>query len=452
MCVSPILVRNPKKSFNNLVDSLLLRVPCGNCWQCRLQRKNSAWLKMHYEYEETELKGGFTYFLTLTYKQSRLPRLLGNLPCFRHRDVQLFLKRIRKVVGATKVRYWFCMEYGSRTHRPHYHIVFFVTGYDFWLFRQLAKKEWSINGYSKCGKFNYGRVTSSAGLRYCAKYVAKQLTDEDYLRKVFNYISGINARCKDCKLASYVTDKMRYLVTPRTRGSNSLGMYVASVTSYDDLLKCRCLAPDKRGVQSYVNLPLCFQRKLFYNIEKIDNSPRYVLNDFGFCSRSARYEDFRKNFVNRVTLVRTIPLDCSFFSRINSRFNLKISSYDEIVDFANLNDYDFVNKLFVYSLNYQGLSPCYESSSFHSGSLLTFRDDYLTRLHLQQMHEVPFENFLYNSYKFNADESKKSFYDLSLQIIDYLFMLHNLQHEKDDISYQKAYETNRYKYLIENEL
>ena len=72
MCTRPIKVRNPKKSINGLVDKAFIYVPCGDCWQCRLERKNSAWLKMHYEFEDCKAHGGFAYFLTLTYNNVNL--------------------------------------------------------------------------------------------------------------------------------------------------------------------------------------------------------------------------------------------------------------------------------------------------------------------------------------------------------------------------------------------
>lgn len=92
-------------------------IPCGRCVGCRLERA-AAWAlrctheaKLHDE----------NCFVTLTYDNEHLP-LGGSL---RHRDVQLFLKRLRKSRGSQRVRYYMCGEYGEKLGRPHYHICFF---------------------------------------------------------------------------------------------------------------------------------------------------------------------------------------------------------------------------------------------------------------------------------------------------------------------------------------
>lgn len=69
--------------------------------------------------------------MTLTYDEDHVPYkyskdLLGNewcTPSLCKRDVQLFLKRLRKKFG--EFRYFMCGEYGTHTLRPHYHICIF---------------------------------------------------------------------------------------------------------------------------------------------------------------------------------------------------------------------------------------------------------------------------------------------------------------------------------------
>lgn len=78
-------------------------------------------------------------FLTLTYNDENLPP--GN--SLVHRDIQLFLKRLRKYllrpktksnraeteIGNSKpikkIRYYMCGEYGDKTKRAHYHMCLF---------------------------------------------------------------------------------------------------------------------------------------------------------------------------------------------------------------------------------------------------------------------------------------------------------------------------------------
>lgn len=70
--------------------------------------------------------------LTLTYNDAHLPRsaeIIGGE--LERRDVQLFLKRLRKHFGAQRIRFFGCGEYGTRgTLRAHYHIIIFGALFD----------------------------------------------------------------------------------------------------------------------------------------------------------------------------------------------------------------------------------------------------------------------------------------------------------------------------------
>lgn len=61
-------------------------------------------------------------FVTLTYGPAHLPRL-GTLV---KRDLQLFMKRLRKVRPAG-LRFFACGEYGDSFERPHYHVLLLNT-------------------------------------------------------------------------------------------------------------------------------------------------------------------------------------------------------------------------------------------------------------------------------------------------------------------------------------
>lgn len=63
----------------------------------------------------------YSTFLTLTYKPEALP-VGGTL---QKKHLQLFLKRLRAEVEPRLIRYYAVGEYGSRTWRPHYHIILF---------------------------------------------------------------------------------------------------------------------------------------------------------------------------------------------------------------------------------------------------------------------------------------------------------------------------------------
>lgn len=73
MCYSPITILNPSKHFNGWRDQLKLRVPCGKCLECRLQKKSDMYLRALYEYKFCQDNDGLVLFFTLTYNADNLP-------------------------------------------------------------------------------------------------------------------------------------------------------------------------------------------------------------------------------------------------------------------------------------------------------------------------------------------------------------------------------------------
>jgi len=124
----------------------------------------------------------YNWFATLTYSNERLPPR-GEL---RHRDWQLFAKRVRRTLGP--FRYLMCGEYGEQTHRPHYHALIF--GLDIPdLDRRSVRRGYPVfespllSQLWGRGLLELGTVTPQSA-RYCAGYVLKdarapQLLDED---------------------------------------------------------------------------------------------------------------------------------------------------------------------------------------------------------------------------------------------------------------------------------
>lgn len=118
----------------------------------------------------------FALFVTLTYSDDTIPigeyideetgEVLNKLEPSK-RDCQLFLKRLRKRIGDRKFRYFLISEYGDKTHRPHYHGIFF--------FRDIKEDNFlydSIHDAWGNGFVKFGEVTD-ASIAYCTKYVLK---------------------------------------------------------------------------------------------------------------------------------------------------------------------------------------------------------------------------------------------------------------------------------------
>jgi len=153
--------------FRELRDHREIQIPCGQCIGCRINRQQMWAFRC---LAEASLHRD-NLFATFTYAPENLPPQ-GEL---RHRDWQLFAKRVRRRLGP--FRYLMCGEYGEQTQRPHYHALLFGlsvpdldrhgvrAGYP--VFRShLLSELW---GQGLC---EFGTVTPQSA-RYCAGYVLK---------------------------------------------------------------------------------------------------------------------------------------------------------------------------------------------------------------------------------------------------------------------------------------
>lgn len=115
-------------------------------------------------------------FLTLTYDEEHLPPL-GQLE---KRDLQLFFKRLRKVVGP--FRYVACGEYGELRRRPHFHVALF--GHDFAHDRLVSGRgirdeplyqSATLGGVWTAGLHAIGSLTFESAA-YIARYITKRVS------------------------------------------------------------------------------------------------------------------------------------------------------------------------------------------------------------------------------------------------------------------------------------
>lgn len=91
----------------------VMQFPCRKCFYCQQDRAREWTNRCFFEAKEHQQ----SCVLTLTYEVS--PRSVSK------RDVQLFLKRLRKDIHPVKILYFVAAEYGSITKRPHYHMIIF---------------------------------------------------------------------------------------------------------------------------------------------------------------------------------------------------------------------------------------------------------------------------------------------------------------------------------------
>ena len=68
---------------------------------------------------QQELKvSSSSHFVTLTYNEENLTKSKDGIPIVSKRDIQLFIKRLRKALPSYKLRYFLVSEYGPTTLRP----------------------------------------------------------------------------------------------------------------------------------------------------------------------------------------------------------------------------------------------------------------------------------------------------------------------------------------------
>lgn len=162
--------------------SRFVYVPCGKCPAC-LSRRRSMWsTRLHYEVQNSLS----CYFVTLTYDDDYLPTKIVNrdgemcfVPVVCKRDLQLFLKRFRKLIDPFKIRYFAVSEYGPQNLRPHYHMLIF--NYPNELYAKLheyLERSWS-NGFIRLDPVNAARIN------YVTSYCLDSSTLPKYLDKNF---------------------------------------------------------------------------------------------------------------------------------------------------------------------------------------------------------------------------------------------------------------------------
>ncbi|AXL15236.1 replication initiator protein [Microviridae sp.] len=190
-----------KGSYSKADLSEHLKLPCGQCIGCRLERSRQWAMRCLHEsrlYSEN-------CFITLTYDDKNLPKDWS----LHHEDFQLFMKRLRRKIEPRKIRYYMCGEYGDRdaeirhrpldafeqyknVGRPHFHACIF--NYDFFDKRDPQKTDsgstvyesdflnelWQNKGFANVGELNFDSAAYAA--RYCLKKITGDLSHWHYTR------------------------------------------------------------------------------------------------------------------------------------------------------------------------------------------------------------------------------------------------------------------------------
>ena len=160
MCWSTVTVT--RKDSLNLPYQV--QVPCGSCPSCLKKRCKQWAFRLNQEAKESLS----ACFLTLTYEVC--PFTKNGLPTLSKRHFQLFMKKLRKRVpqDLPKLKYYACGEYGTETHRPHYHMILFNLPHPM-INTEVLSKIWN-HGFVDVDP----RPPGEGSMHYVSKYIMKR--------------------------------------------------------------------------------------------------------------------------------------------------------------------------------------------------------------------------------------------------------------------------------------
>lgn len=148
------------ETASSKTGQMFQKFPCGKCPIC-VKSKIKDWM---FRIEKEMEISTRPLFLTLTYDENNVPLSNNGLKTLRKRDIQLFMKRLRKEYekfSTKKIRYYAVGEYGTKTKRPHYHCIMFNMERP-----ELINKAWGHG-------FTYSPNVNQGGIGYVLKYISK---------------------------------------------------------------------------------------------------------------------------------------------------------------------------------------------------------------------------------------------------------------------------------------
>lgn len=171
---------------------MYIQVPCGKCPICRNKKAKEWSFRAMCENATSETQ---PIFVTLTYNNKHLPKS----GIFKE-EIQLFMKRLRIKLDRLNIkhnlRYFACGEYGTKSGRPHYHMIIWNFPYFETVSRRLKiiESSWSVptGRYAKNGSpivdqlgFCYCVPCEQGAISYVMKYMRKEPTVPKYMNPTF---------------------------------------------------------------------------------------------------------------------------------------------------------------------------------------------------------------------------------------------------------------------------
>lgn len=320
---------NAKRIYNH-AQKLVNYFPCGECFECRRQKTQDLMVRAYFE---DDCK--FTLFDTLTYSEKCVPWLkstllneikmdidlnIEDMRIVLYDDYQKFMKRLRKNIQGydVKIKYIVSAEYGTeegRTHRPHFHCIFFVNGeIEPKELSRLIKKSWQFgitDGWQDKGLnyFNTKRIFNGYDAKYkvigyLCKYVTKDNEYEQNVierlrqagKQIYAQLYRVNATRETKEYVSKILKKHKQF-TKWSKGFGEKFIDEQNMMKFENMgyIQIRTDLNNKK-----YSLPLYYRRKMYNVIDKKTKEVR--LNDNGIRYLETKLKNEYNNNLKRMQL------------------------------------------------------------------------------------------------------------------------------------------------------
>lgn len=298
---------------------------CGACPEC-LKKRASRWaLRAVYESKQH----GSNIMVTLTYdnyirdKNGNIVRDNNGVPLelppdstlsVDKRHIQLFIKRLRKHFKDRRIKYIVTAEYGSRTHRAHYHAILFNVDFTDKRFLKRSKRGNPIYSSPTLTKlWGHGlctidsiRVQSSVA-RYCTKYCAKTRSENTFM--LFSQGIGTDELLSDFNGFSYMVSGHEHPVPRGIWEAYIVNKYRGYPVMFSPKYKNKTLDTIENGIYD----AFCEFRERYRNIR--DNDAEYQRYLSYWREKTAQFKARELSVRERIIL---LPDDKYHFYRIDA--------------------------------------------------------------------------------------------------------------------------------------
>lgn len=418
-CLNPITI--PTRSrflISTNRDALFNTFRCNNCVTCENLKIREYQYRSFYESEFTFKSGGFLYFDALTYREDDVPHVSDLFPikpdfdcyCFNHDHLRKFLVNLHRQLDyhgfdvKGNLSHFICCEYGtsdSGTHRPHYHVLFFVRfkiepiTFSFfiskcWKYGHTDGVGWKSNSYIL--NHNTLRSNSLRLTNYVCKYIQKSSLYSQIIDHRISYLSNSTFRFEFDKYSDYKSElrRIKRSLSERLFVSHFFGISALEHIDLNSVIYSNMVQLNTPDFVLSIPLPLYYVRHLFYRRAFFNGFVHYIPTSSGelyeYNRKKSVYSSVYNNFYAQcVTLGFTPKTD--FLQRFTNYFlfyrhrlrndDFDDYSFNERMTYSDLylyqypKDFDFFGG---YVVSRKRLFNPITDSYSHFSELSSFRD------------------------------------------------------------------------------